>query len=88
MLSPESLPVPPTGSFWGGAESLVWDLSVALGEMNHEVTLVARPSSKSPPNGFLVETFRDENDPPVTRSGEPLNVTTIITRISLKTLKG
>ena len=64
MLSPESLPVPPTGSFWGGAESLVWDLSVVLGEMNHEVTLVARPSSKSPPNGFLVETFRDENDPP------------------------
>lgn len=32
--------------------------------MGHEVTLIARPGSQAPLNGFLVETFKDENDPP------------------------
>jgi len=63
MLAPESLPTPPHG-YWGGAESVVWDLSVGLGELGHDVTLVARPGSEVPPNGSLVKTFKDENDPP------------------------
>jgi len=63
MLAPESLPTPPIG-YWGGAESVVWDLSVALGESGHNVTLVARPGSKAPPNGSLIATFKDKSEPP------------------------
>jgi len=63
MLAPESLPTPPLG-YWGGAESVVWDLSVGLGKLGHKVTLVARPGSKRPTNGHLFKTFKDENDPP------------------------
>jgi len=58
LIAPEVLPTPPKG-FWGGAESVVWDLACALADMGHEVSLVARLGSKAPPNGFLFETFPD-----------------------------
>jgi len=58
IIAPELLPVPPVG-FWGGSEAVVGDLCKALDEMGHEVTLVARPGSQKPPNGFLLETFPD-----------------------------
>jgi len=57
IIAPELLPVPP--SWWGGSENVVYDLCKTLDEMGHEVTLVARPGSQKPPNGFLVETFSD-----------------------------
>jgi glycosyltransferase involved in cell wall biosynthesis len=61
LIAPEVLPVPPKG-WWGGAESLVWDLALALSKMGHSVTLIARPGSSAPPNGRLIETFPDVPD--------------------------
>lgn len=61
MISTESLPTPPTG-YWGGIESMVWDLTTELDRMGHEVSLIARPNSKSPNNGTLIETFPDVPD--------------------------
>jgi glycosyltransferase involved in cell wall biosynthesis len=58
LIAPEVLTVPPKG-YWGGTESVVWDLAVALSDMGHDVSLVARPGSKAPPKGLLFETFPD-----------------------------
>jgi glycosyltransferase involved in cell wall biosynthesis len=60
LVSTEPLPTPPTG-YWGGIESVVYDLANALYELGHDVTLVARPGSKSP--GKLFPTFK--NDAPI-----------------------
>jgi glycosyltransferase involved in cell wall biosynthesis len=57
MIAPEVIPVPPT--HWGGTESVVRDLSWALAELGHEVTLIAVSGSKAPPRGRLIETFSD-----------------------------
>lgn len=59
LVSTENLPTPPTG-YWGGIESVVYDLACALVDLGHEVTLVARPESKSP--GQLITTFPDVPD--------------------------
>ena len=61
MISTESLPTPPIG-YWGGIESVVWDLTTELDRMGHEVSLIARPGSISPKNGKLIETFPDIPD--------------------------
>lgn len=61
MVSTESLPTPPIG-YWGGVESMVWDLTTELDRMGHEVSLVARPGSESPGKGILIETFPDVPD--------------------------
>lgn len=56
MISTENIVTPPTG-YWGGIESVTHSLTCELHKMGHEVTLVARPGSKSP--GELIETFPD-----------------------------
>lgn len=56
LIGTENLPTPPTG-FWGGVESVVADLANALHKLGHDVTLVARPGSKSPHK--LLETFAE-----------------------------
>jgi len=61
LISTENLPTPPVG-YWGGIESVVWDLACELSSLGHEVSLVARPGSKAPPGGFLLETFPDVPD--------------------------
>jgi len=61
LISTENLPTPPTG-WWGGIEAVCWDLCQALSELGHDVSLVARPGSKCPQNGFLLETFPDVPD--------------------------
>jgi len=61
IISTESIPTPPSG-YWGGIEAVCWDLCEALSELGHDVSLVARPGSKCPPNGFLLETFPDVPD--------------------------
>jgi glycosyltransferase involved in cell wall biosynthesis len=61
LISTENLPTPPTG-WWGGIEAVCWDLCQALSELGHDVSLVARPGSKCPANGFLLETFPDVPD--------------------------
>jgi glycosyltransferase involved in cell wall biosynthesis len=58
-VSTEFLPTPPTG-YWGGTESVVYDLACALVELGNEVTLIARPGSSSP--GELITTFQDVPD--------------------------
>lgn len=60
MVSSETFPTPPIG-YWGGVERVVWDLSCALSELGHNVSLVARPGSKAPPNGTLFETYPDND---------------------------
>jgi len=61
IISSENLPTPPTG-YWGGIESVVYDLASALDGLRHEVTLIARPESKSPGGGNLITTFPDVPD--------------------------
>jgi len=62
LISSENIETPPTG-YWGGIESVVWDLTTALCELGHEVTLIARKGSQAPPKGALLETFGEEPDP-------------------------
>ena len=53
LISTPYYTVPP--KTWGGIESQVHYLAKGFHELGHEVTLVARPGSKSP--GSLIETF-------------------------------
>ena len=54
LISPPLLTTPPRS--YGGLELVVWNLANALGDMGHEVVLVAGKGSRKPPNGVLVET--------------------------------
>jgi len=61
IISSENLPTPPLeDTHWGGIEAVVYDLACALVELGHDVTLVARPGSKSPMKLFT--TFPDVPD--------------------------
>lgn len=58
LVSTPYLTVPP--DTWGGIESQVHYLAKGLHELGHEVTVIARPGSKSP--GQLIETFEGDVD--------------------------